>query len=264
MSSSKLISRSSTTDKEGRRVVKRVYAVSTDSEYHDENNVLSIVGVPFGANLAGTNLYANGFDVTQHDLNLREWTVSITYQKFEPNPLSRPPRISGGFQSDTEMMPRAEDGTPVRNTAGDFFNDMLFRNNPRQIFTITRNEISYPSFLANVYRRAVNSDFFLGFPPNTVQVAGIDFSPVENEVFGDYYEIAYSFEVNPSGFDAHVLSEGKRQIVDGKLEDILEKNVPIEDPVPLAANGERLPEGQPPVWLTFQKYPRLPFSIFNF
>jgi hypothetical protein len=54
------------------------------------------------------------------------------------------------------------------------------------------------------------------------------------------------------------------QVVSGVRKSILcSDGTPISTPVPLAANGTVLSPGGTPVWLTFDVYQSVAFSVFN-
>lgn len=270
------INRSAQVNEEGKLTVTRVFAVLTNDDDDGPLTVLGNCGVVYGQSYltdgeSDSGLKARNFTVTNElqDDGQREWTVTIVYsspdsEDDEPNPLNQPIQVSLGFANFSEPMEQTPEGEAVVNSAGMPFNEAVERDDPRPILTIKRNEATYNEQLAYAYRRAVNADAWRGYPAGTVKVASIQAERVYNEQYGAYYEVTYSFELNPTGFDAVVLDQGKYEKQGAELVPIKVKGKQVDEPVLLDGQGQKNAANAPPYFLRFQRYELLPFSAFNF
>ena len=192
----------------------------------------------------------------------------------EQNPLDMPIEVSWALRDHETVLDTDQTGVTVLNTAGDPYDPPMVIDDPRLVMTIVRNEGAFNIGWVLAYRNAVNSDPFAGFPPLTSKVLNISSRSQWHQDAGWYYQTTYEFEFltanidydTQTGFRRRVVSMGFRAIsvVTGNPYHITLKGVPINSPMLLDKNGYLLGVNGTPYYQTFQAYPELPFSIFQF
>jgi hypothetical protein len=200
----------------------------------------------------------------------------------EPNnPIMAPPRIDWDDVESEEEIDEDFDGKPIQTVNREPIEGVKALI-PDQTVSIKRNMISFSPYVQARYRRAVNSDNFLGWPPGTAKLMKFSASNVFGET-GGYWEItaqirfrypyrttaekAWYARVRHEGFyekiDLSGPGAGTRIVraVDGNKE-------PMTRKVLLASDGYRLPvpaEGEEQIanWLEFKLYDSLPFNALG-
>lgn len=101
------------------------------------------------------------------------WLATMSYRgeinSTFNSPLFAPPRIAWDDIEAEEEIDEDFDGFPITNTAGQRVRGIKAAFSD-QVLTVTRNFLSFNTYLQAVYRRSVNSDEFLGWPPGTVKL----------------------------------------------------------------------------------------------
>lgn len=210
----------------------------------------------------------------------RKWIAEVQYatdvlpEEHEPdNPLDKPDVKEWGSQQFQRPAERDLNGKPIVNTAKEPFSQPYEIDDSRQTLSVSRNSAEFDDKLANRYRDAVNSDTFLGYPPGIVKLQEISAQEAFHE--GEkYFQIRFVFhfrsedETDPD-WQLHVLNAGYRELTvtvgpDNFYKTILDdEGLPVNQPVPLNADGEKLRPDQDPIFLDFDVYRKLPFSVFN-
>ena len=179
--------------------------------------------------------------------------------------MSEPPEIQWGFAQFQRNTDRAIDGTAIVNSAKDPFSDPVEIDDSRPVLSVTRNELTFNSSLAYIYRDAVNSDVFQGAAKGQVKVSNISSTRVKhpNTSIGFFWKTSYEFHFNPNGWDRYILDQGYRELKSGKKQNIMVQGVIVQEPALLDGAGLQLPPAGTPKFKKFKVYPELPFSIFN-
>lgn len=234
-----------------------------------------VIGDPYVTS-GGNDPYAKcvGVDVSQSSEDGYTWEATVNYgllpEDETDDPKLQEPDVEWSYQQFERNIDRDADGKAIRNSANDPFQEAISRDDSRPVLSVSRNEATYNAVLAYQYRDAVNADVFgqaFNFTarPGTVKVTAINGKLQHDQFYGDYWRVTYVFTFDPAGFNAVVLDQGFRELDDdGELKNIVIDGVPISDPVLLDGKGKQLEEGEDAVFLDFQKYVELPFSVFNF
>lgn len=157
---------------------------------------------------------------------------------------------------------------PYLNTVGDPLLNTPETEETRPILTIVRNESTYNDAYASQFKDSVNSDEFLGFPPNTVKCADIKAERFYDPDWGYWFRVSYRFEFRDdddgNGYSQLVLNAGYRQLVNGAGTpvNITIAGQQITDAVALQKDGSYDPAGEP-YFLTFSEFPSVDFSGLN-
>lgn len=109
------------------------------------------------------------------------------------NPLLRPPDVTDGGKEVMVPMEFDADGFAIINTAGDRFDPPPEEEDVRLVTTIVKNQASFDRLNVLLYRGAVNSQPFLGFPTGQVRCADIQ-SVLTWENGYYFYRVTYTFE----------------------------------------------------------------------
>jgi hypothetical protein len=255
------------------RTYRRVFYVGLDDPKTSPGDVRTAVwtayGVDYGATYPGDSLaVVTELLLDQNQDDGLDYKVTATYgenPQTSGNPLLEAAEVEVDFVRFERTMDRDIDGKPVVNAVGDPFAEAVTRDDSRPVLRISRNEASVP-IGAMLYRDCVNADDFFGFPPGTCKMSPPKTKRVVTQDFGTYWTVSYEFEVQPEGWQKHILNAGYRQKgQDGKLRMILNDGdqTPISDPVPLSGDGRRIPPGGTPVYLDFTPYASVPFSVLG-
>ncbi len=215
----------------------------------------------------------------------RQWKVTLTYEPYDVvhqlgnsdigqgiiNPTDRVPEVYMDKAKYQRSKPEDESSPPLPyvNTVGDPLIDTPETEETRPVFKIVRNESTYNDDYASQYKDAVNSDEFLGYPPNTVKCRDITAERDYDPDWGYYYHVTYEFEVRDdddgNGFTRKILNAGYRQLVNGSGEPtnvVDATGNQVTDPVPLQKNGAYTP-GADPYFLSFAQFPSIEFAGLN-
>jgi len=160
-------------------------------------------------------------------------------------------------------------GKPYINTVGDPLLDPPDTEETRPTLKFIRNEATYNDSYAAQYKDTVNSDEFLGYPPNTVKCADISAERIYDADWGYFFRVTYDFEFRDdddgNGYSKLILNAGYRQLVNGTGEPVNVTDAngnTVTDAVPLQENGSYSPSADP-YFLTFQEFAQLTFADLN-
>jgi hypothetical protein len=270
--------------------LQRAYQI-TSTPNSVEWDIYQATGIPAAGSSFSEDfpfVYADGASLERISPVL--WMMTIDYNgeiapgidPEEPNnPIMAPPRIDWDDVESEEEIDEDFDGKPIQTVNREPIEGVKALI-PDQTVSIKRNMISFSPYVQARYRRAVNSDNFLGWPPGTAKLMKFSASNVFGEI-GGYWEItaqirfrypyrttaekAWYARVRHEGFyekiDLSGPGAGTRIVraVDGNKE-------PMTRKVLLASDGYRLPvpaEGEEQIanWLEFKLYDSLPFNALG-
>ena len=118
----------------------------------------------------------------------------LTAERHDLPPLSRPALIEGSGIDLTEVRRVDQNGNPIINAAGDYYEGLPNFYIPGGECTITRNEASNPYSMAKTYSFSSNSDNWFGVAPGQGIFGKITFKRVIEKFAGvdvTYYTVTY-------------------------------------------------------------------------
>lgn len=208
------------------------------------------------------------------DADGREWEVHVEYGPWVPqaeDPRENPTEVDLNFVEFEEPLAKdAETGAAVVNSAGDLYADPpLTRDSARAVLTVRRNEANYSLALGVSYANVVNDAAFtigdLTFGPRQILCKPIVANRAFHSTCGFYWPTTYVFHMRVADtWEAKLLDRGFRRLVSGtrKLITNDDGSFPTEPPF-LNGSGQPLAVGSPPVFRTFNKFPKADFSVFD-
>lgn len=250
-----------------------------------QGNQLPQLGARFGLDYPFA--YADNISIERPSPIL--WIVTVDYtgelgpgeSNNENNPLFAPPRIDWDDVESEQEIDEDFDGNPIQTINGEPIEGVkaLIAD---QTVAIKRNMLLFNPYVQARYRRAVNSDIFLGWPPGTAKLMKLSASNVPNDE-GGYWEVSaqiqfrYPYRTTPEkAWYGRVRHEGYYERVElsgpgagTKVVRAVDSNKePVTKPVLLDENGFRIPgvepgEQQTAHWLEFKLYDSLPYSALG-
>ena len=226
-----------------------------------------------------------------------QWKVTIKYLPFDWasqggatgaaaalgqfDPFAIPPQVQWGSQKFEAYLTKDANGNPLQNTAGDPFDPPPKRDDSRPVLTIVRNEATFDPLYAGNYKDTCNGTVFLGYDINTVKCDDIVAKREYHADYGYYWEVTYTFTLRlvrydssnvliDNGWTEEILNCGLRQIsvADGNAHQILIDKAPVSAPVLLNKAGQYIGPSSgvtaTPIYLEFQIYPQMDYTVFNF
>lgn len=163
------------------------------------------------------------------------------------------------------------DGKPIINTAGERFRGVkaLFSD---QTLTVTRNMLLFNPYAQAVYRRSVNSDLFMGWPPGTCKLMKLSAQNVLDEQNGYWtvtgvFQFRYPYNTTPDkAWYARWLNVGlnqRRTVGQPELEPCYDGNdTPAVTPQYLDADGRQTDEAGA-IWNETKLYNSLPYNLLG-
>lgn len=250
-----------------------------------QGNQLPQLGARFGLDYPFA--YADNISIERPSPIL--WIVTVDYtgelgpgdSNNENNPLFAPPRIDWDDVESEQEIDEDFDGNPIQTINGEPIEGVKALI-PDQTVAIKRNMLLFNPYVQARYRRAVNSDIFLGWPPGTAKLMKLSASNVPNDQ-GGYWEVSaqiqfrYPYRTTPEkAWYSRVRHEGYYERVElsgpgagTKVVRAVDANKePVTKPVLLDASGFRIPgvepgEVQTAHWLEFKLYDSLPYSALG-
>jgi hypothetical protein len=250
-----------------------------------QGNQLPQLGARFGLDYPFA--YADNISIERPSPILFIVTVDYTGElgpgdsNNENNPLFAPPRIDWDDVETEQEIDEDFDGSPIQTINGEPIEGVKALI-PDQTVAIKRNMLLFNPYVQARYRRAVNSDIFLGWPPGTAKLMKLSASNVPNDQ-GGYWEVSaqiqfrYPYRTVPErAWYSRVRHEGYYERVElsgpgagTKVVRAVDANKePVTKPVLLDASGFRIPgvepgEVQTAHWIEFKLYDSLPYSALG-
>ncbi len=210
-----------------------------------------------------------------------DYNGEIAYEEgqSDPSPLFAPPRIDWDDVETEEETDEDFNGKPIQTKNKEPIEGVAALI-PDQTVTIKRNLLLFNPYVQARYRRSVNSDFFLGWPPGTAKLVKLSASNVVTKELA-YWEVTgqvrfrFPYRTTPEkAWYKRVRHEGyyERMTVSGggtKIVRAVDDNKePMTRKVLLDAQGFRLAEaaeGEEQIahWLEFKLYDSLPYNALG-
>jgi hypothetical protein len=192
----------------------------------------------------------------------------------QDSPLLRPPSVRFGSKTYTVHVTEDVHGDPIVNTAGAPFEAGLEVERARLTMTLTRNVLAAlinPVF-ANGYVGCINDAAWLGFAARQAKVTAWSTSERKYDRGVYYFEETWEFEFAPqlTTWGRRVLNAGWYYL-DPAVTPPAAAEKPFVDAYGrpkgsvgmLKADGDRLPDGDDPIFLEFDVHPEADFSALN-
>ena len=171
--------------------------------------------------------------------------------------------------AETEILEKDRNGLGIFNSAGRQFDEPPTWERHYPIIVARRNFATWEEIadLNATFENAVNGDVFKGRPVETVKYLGGETGPPEYENNIEYYACEFRFQQRPSQWKLEILSRGweywtlppgpgGRRLVTARDDE----GQLVTEPVLLAADGTKLPEGAAGIFLTYKPNPLKNFS----
>ncbi len=269
---------------------KRVFWVDTDSPYWGSKSVIDYVigtyDVPilraYSVGTSGTDdWYAadstSGVATIRavcDGVDGRRWKVEVDYAPLDPreqdNPLDVAPEVEYDFAQFERICDVDADGFQVTNSAGDYFDPPIVRDDSRPVLKVSVNLKTFDPAWADTYRDGVNESPWLDRPERTVKVAAIRGKRASHpSVPGDhlYWQVYMEFHVNPDTWDVDPLDQGLyyRDASDHRLPVLDSNGMPVTAPQLLDGDGAPLEVGGDAQYMHYEVYKKFDFAaVFGF
>jgi hypothetical protein len=213
-----------------------------------------------------------------------QWDVVSEYGPWNPiehtedgDPAAQPVEIKMNGVNYEQIVDIDIYGNPIVNTAGDYFDPPVTRDQTRCVLEVTRNETGFSPSTIFAYANRVNSAIWNGFPPYTVKIAPPQVVPMWSQFTSEIYSrISYTFEYDAAGWDKTLLNQGTRYLKYGggygggagtyRFNARDDKGELVTTPVLLDSLGRLLAQpinASNVVVLTYPIYQRLNFSVLG-
>ena len=232
-------------------------------------------------------IYAEGTSLTQ--VGPIFWMATVDYSgelalkedETYDNPLFAPPRIDWDDVETEEETDEDFDGKPIQTKNGEAITGVAALI-PDQTVTIKRNLLLFNPYVQARYRRSVNSDLFLGWPPGTAKLVKLSASNVVTKELA-YWEVTgqvrfrFPYRTTPEkAWYKRVMHKGYNERIElsgpgagtAIVRAVDDNKEPVTKEVLLDARGFRIPEAaegevQIAHWLEFKLYDSLPYNALG-
>ncbi len=196
-----------------------------------------------------------------------KFLLTVSYGSIG-DPLQVPAQIDWLHAGSLEPIDRDFDGNAITNSSGETPDPPLTEDVEDIVFRAVYNTATFDAGISSLYKGAVNSDVWFGFPIETAKVITFSGSRKASETV-PYWEITQETQIRQyDTWAKRYLDQGFRikQDVNGitglqEYETIKDSNGdPLSQPVLLDGNGQQLKAVASPVFITIWTKPRLPFG----
>ena len=212
-----------------------------------------------------------------------DYNGEIAYEEgqSDPSPLFAPPRIDWDDVETEEETDEDFDGKPIQTKNKEPIEGVAALI-PDQTVTIKRNLLLFNPYVQARYRRSVNSDLFLGWPPGTAKLVKLSASNVVTKEL-TYWEVSgqvrfrFPYRTTPEkAWHKRVMHKGYNERIElsgpgagtAIVRAVDDNKEPVTKEVLLDARGFRIPEAaegevQIAHWLEFKLYDSLPYNALG-
>lgn len=142
-----------------------------------------------------------------------DWSNDVAEQE---DPLDRAPIIEAATSFITLPVYKTYNGEPLVNTAGQLL-EGTEEEYPLITFSIRKNVANFPTWLADAYEMATNSDLCeidgIRCPPRTLKIARLHIGPRQTENETDFRVLSLDLVRNKNTWDRFFLNRGTEEIV---------------------------------------------------
>ncbi len=186
----------------------------------------------------------------------------------QASPLIQPYERSWACEKVVEKLWTDASGNALLNPLGERYEDVS-REFTDVVYTVTRNEASFPQALIATHVDHVNSDAVtFGTQVHAVGTCLMHEISGQKDQTGNYYRVTYRIRIRSDGWKKRILCEGYVYWNGAYNPDGSKFTITADDSatsktggtVLLTATGLKLPNGAAPVWLLFTVYPSANFS----
>lgn len=204
----------------------------------------------------------------------KNWLVTVEYgltgqaqpQEWE-DPLQEPPEITWDSESHAEPYRKDVDGNLSRAANGQEFDPLPERDVSWPVLVIVKNQPANYN-IVNIkagYENRINTSTWGSWGPRTARCRKVAAAALRRGTL-DYWRVTYEFVCDPQTWDAELLNQGTywmdRPEVGPPAVMVLRDDAGnvIEGTVLLAANGDKLPEGDDPNYIVRRPYLEADFN----
>lgn len=169
------------------------------------------------------------------------------------SPLSEPYERAWSYSNVAESIDKDSAGDLIVNSAGDPITG-LTADVADLMYTVTRNEATFPEANARTYINTVNSDVYHGYSAGEIRMTNISGVYVPLAGASYYWRVTYQMTFRKGGWQLRTLDKGPRYrpAIGAALVSARDRlNV---DEVLLDSDGVLIPDGDPPNWLDVTIY----------
>jgi len=199
------------------------------------------------------------------------------------SPINTPPLIDWDDVETEEEIDEDFDGRPIITACGEPIRGV---KTPvvDDVVTIQRNFISINVYARGAYRRATNSDTFLGWPPGTAKIKKLQVKNVIGANGNGYWqgtlkvqfrypyrttaERAWWARIRHEGFYKRVRTDGPPDANGNYPFEVVravdENKQPVTKPVLLDQTGQQVTDVNATFWREFKRFGSLPFNLLGF
>lgn len=260
-----------TEGKQARRVFDVVFDGSVDPEMAPAWAVDS-TGVPrlYSSHPANRWLYV--VDVTANPDGPLKFEVVVTYgtvrndQQYTysgGDPLSVPPEVEWLHTNGSGPIDVDINGDPITNSADEPYDPAMMKDHSDLVLRYVRNESFFNYIAAASYINKVNDDIFLDFERGVVRCTVLSARKMHVAGF-TYWRVTYEFQIRFDGWHMRQRDAGYREVTATGYAEITDDNDnKVTLPVELNGSGNKLPAGDPVVFLDYYIYDFALFNDFN-
>lgn len=217
-----------------------VWIVETDDPADNDLVVLAQFVAPggaFGGRVIGS------LSCSESSEDGLQWEVTVKYAASPvDNPLAEPAVLSISPNVVQVATDYDRDGTPILNTAGDPFGEIIFLEDVDDTVQITKNFATIPIAAATSAKRSIGT---LSGIPGQARYRGMSVQQQDHDQIGTYYTCTIEFAMADT-WERRILNQGFREKDNGELKPIKIDGKEISQPVLLDASGKQLtPSGTP-------------------
>ena len=269
----------------GKSTQRIVYLVTTDNKMTFESvyvgaQTASPHPIPTLYSYLGNQAYVTSVSGALYQkLNYTKWLITVTAGEMPPGtnpadqqtgtatgkpPLERQPVIWFDLQTETVPLEKDINGVQIKNSADQPI-DPLSQDRDLIVIMIRKNYELKKDFadLATNFDKKHNNAIFLDFGIGTVKYQRTVSSEPIYENNTEYYAGTTSLLVDPDGHDIEYASRGWKYKEGGKLVNAREdESQLVVEPVFLAADGTKLPDGDPIHYMSAEVTAAADFSDF--
>lgn len=269
------------------RTYQAIYHIKCNSINEDPVTIMAYTGLPQLADAATwpTDAGALLVDVDpQQDMEKPDfWVVTCNYTSNpdirqpddvdpEENPLLRPCVVERSPVQRQRILERDVENEWIVNTAGEFFNPPVEREEHPPGYILTKNMLLWPYELEAAYTDAVNTDVILvpskgiSAAIGTMKCNGFSGREVYEGGY-NFWQVSVALEVDWQLWNKPILNMGTHEAIpdgfgDYYLWPIIGANgESVTDPVMLDKNGLADPFRENPIELPYKKYRPEPFAF---